>query len=348
MQTPHKDHLPAPLLRLVPPKSKLDTWHDPELLGLSAVELAMLCIERKLNLAFNGPTQVGKTSWPRAVAALLTHVENYRNRYWPVFSVVPGGAVDPSELLGRYVLKGKGKMEWVYGPVSLIVKYGGVLVLDEVNMMPPAISAVLHQLLDDQRFLTLLDHSVDVEANVYDESGNILLDKKGKPVKEKIGMPEVIPAHEDLLIVTTFNLGYYGTERLNEAFKERFLHIGFDYNPDVEEKLIASKALLSVAKDIREANSEGLIQTPFSTKNMLRFQQLWMASGLETAVMFELERYFDEEEKSSIRRMFEMREREFMADNAWFAPAIYTDLDEELEELIEDETEAYDEEDVEA
>ncbi len=106
------------------------------------------------------------------------------------------------DLFGKYV--GNGKESWVDGPVVSWARNGGLLYLDEANMMSPDIAARLNSVLEP--------------------TGHIVL-------TEKDG--EIIPRHEFAYVVTAMNPfsdEFAGTKPLNRAFRRRMgVWINFDY-----------------------------------------------------------------------------------------------------------------------
>ena len=89
-------------------------------------------------------------------------------------------------------------------------------------------------------------------------------------------MPEFVTAHQDLWILGTYNDGNYrGMGEMNEAFINRFRHIRWDYDEDVEAKLIVSPAirLLGEAlRNARKANTKGF-RTPVGTAALMRLEE---------------------------------------------------------------------------
>jgi len=188
-------------------------------------------------------------------------------------------------MTGKYVADGNGSFAWIDGPVTDVVRNGGVLLLDEVNFISPKIYTVLYSLLDGRRSITLLDHH-----------------------------GETIEAHPDLTIFATMNPDYIGTTPLNFAFRNRFdIQIPWDYDDKVESKLVKSKALLVVAKQLRVEANKGQYETPISTNMLQEFVNFVDPLGYEFAVENFIA-HFSADEAASVRLVFQTHEYNIKTD----------------------------------
>jgi MoxR-like ATPase len=201
-------------------------------------------------------------------------------------ATVSGNAsMEPSQMTGKYVSDGNGSFAWIDGPVTDVVRNGGVLLLDEVNFISPKIYTVLYSLLDGRRNITLLDHH-----------------------------GETIEANKDLTIFATMNPDYIGTTPLNFAFRNRFdIQIPWDYDDKVEAKLVTSKALLVVAKQLRVEAAKGQYETPISTNMLQEFVNFVDALGYEFAVENFIA-HFNPDEAASVRLVFQTHEHNIKTD----------------------------------
>lgn len=207
--------------------------------GVQDFDILKTAMDNGLNVLLSGPTGPGKTTVVQAFAA----------KNGLAFVSVPCSVgLDPSQLFGKYIPNPNKRRDadpeyiWVDGPVTDIFRHGGVLLIDEINFMPEKISTVLFSAFDKRREITLLDH-----------------------------MGETIRAHTDVLIVGAMNPEYQGTRPLNAAFRNRFnVQLYWDYDPTVEAKLVASKALRDVAHKLR---NDASLQygTPVSTNMLMEF-----------------------------------------------------------------------------
>lgn len=85
-----------------------------------------------------GPTGCGKTSCIKQLAARL----NY-----PVFEVTGHGRLEFADLTGHLAVK-DGNMVYEYGPLALAMRYGGMLLLNEIDLTSPEVAAGLNSVLD--------------------------------------------------------------------------------------------------------------------------------------------------------------------------------------------------------
>jgi hypothetical protein len=189
------------------------------------------------------------------------------------FNVSSNNGIDPSQLFGRWIPKADGNgYQWQDGAVTQIVRHGGVLLLNEVNFLPVRVSTVLFSLLDYRREIQLL------------ENGG-----------------EVIKAHPDLLIVADMNLGYKGTQALNQAFNDRFgIKLEFNYDKAIESKVVKNKALLDLAYQLRTQYDIEEISTPISTRGLVDFISNAKHFGIDFAVTCYVNG-FDKEERGGVR-----------------------------------------------
>jgi len=271
---------PQMLEDLVPDNQVAVDYINREIHGHQDFEILDYAREEGLNVLIEGPTGPGKTMLCRAYAA---------SRGLPFFALNPGSAAEPSQLFGKYVLQ-DGNMQWVDGPVTSLVRHGdAVLLLDEVNFMPPGVTSTLHPLTDDQRLVILYDHVVEHEDT---DTG------------ARVAMAEVVKAGPRLLVVAAFNEGYRGTEELNEAFRNRFdIAVEWGYDETVEEELVASSTLRNIAREIRKMESQGEIETPCSTNRLQFFERMVEDIGLDSAISNFLSS-FERSERDAIRNVF--------------------------------------------
>lgn len=85
-----------------------------------------------------GPTGCGKSSVIRQLAAKL----NY-----PVFEVTGHSRLEFPELIGHHVVR-QGSMTFEYGPLALAMKYGGLALINEIDLLDPSTAAGLNSILD--------------------------------------------------------------------------------------------------------------------------------------------------------------------------------------------------------
>ena len=118
---------------------------------------------------------------------------------------------------GKYLLKGQ-ETVWMDGPLTLGVKQGAIVYLDEIVEARKDTTVIIHPLSDDRRLLPI--------------------EKKG----------QVIEAVDDFMLVISYNPGYQSILKdLKQSTKQRFMAIEFDYPlPDVESRVVAHEAGVSL------------------------------------------------------------------------------------------------------
>ena len=201
-----------------------------------------------------GETGAGKT----ALARHFCYVKKL-----PYARINLHGGTTPDELIGHFIPDSNGGFKWQDGLLTTFVRKGGVVVLDEANFCPPEILGALHSLTDDERKLTLVAND-----------------------------SEVIHAHKDFFLIATINPDYEGTRPLNEAFRDRFkVVLFFDYDINVEKKLISDDKLRKLASKLRIMKTKGEIVTPVSTRSLIQFEQNSKLYGHELALDFFLNKF---------------------------------------------------------
>lgn len=259
------EHLKARVLSLIPSQQWADGYVSRDVLGHQDLDLFDGAKKIQQNIIMEGPTGSAKSMVAKAYAA---------KHGVPFARVNFNGAMDPAAVLGFVHIGADGEVEQVDGDATLVVRFGGVLFLDEANMTHAKLGAAFHQILDDDRRLTLVDFG------------------------------ETVNAHPDLLILGAYNKGYTGTARLNEAFIDRFhIPLDWDYDESVEQTLVGdfSERLLDVARNIRRLDE---VRTPVSTRTLVAFIEQVDAFGYDTAAALFTNR-FDPIERPSVSRVME-------------------------------------------
>ena len=143
--------------------------------------------------ALIGPSGTGKTHIVYLVAELSG---------LPIWEINCGLQTSAYDLFGRYV--GLGKENWIDGQIVSWCRYGGILYLDEANMMKQDVATRLNPVLDTR--------------------GHLVLTEKDN---------EIIPRHPTGYVIISMNpysAEFAGTKPLNAAFRRRMsVWIDFDY-----------------------------------------------------------------------------------------------------------------------
>ena len=227
---------------LVPSNEFIDTYVSRDVHGGKRdLDVLAAAHEEGFNVLLKGPTGSAKTSFVYAYAASIGK---------PVVNIACNGAIDMRALLGGWVPTADGSFRFEPGELPLAVEQGGIILLNEVNFMPPKIAAVLYGLLDRRRTLYL----PDAAGSDY---------------------PTTIVAHPETFVVADFNPGYRGTRPLNEAFENRFaVHLNWDYEDAVESQLVTSASLLEMAVSLRERVLTGELSTAIPTNSLMEFEAM--------------------------------------------------------------------------
>jgi nitric oxide reductase NorQ protein len=175
--------------------SELIPKHTPEYVdhGQRYVERIMRALYYFKQCALIGPSGTGKTHIVYAVAEIAG---------LPLWEINCGLQTSAFDLFGRYI--GLGKENWVDGQIVSWCRQGGILYLDEANMMKQDVATRLNPLLDTR--------------------GHIVLNEKDN---------EIIPRHPLSYVIISmnpFSVEFAGTKPLNAAFRRRMsVWINFDY-----------------------------------------------------------------------------------------------------------------------
>jgi nitric oxide reductase NorQ protein len=247
----------------------------PQKIGdLTDIEILDRAYKNKQNVLIIGGTGSGKSS--------CTHDFCFRKQI-PYIRINLNGGTTPDELIGQFIPdedKGNGAIKWQDGLLTTFVRYGGCAVLEEVNAIPPEISFCLHGLTDDYRKL-------------------ILTQKDG----------EVIQAHPNFFLVCCMNENYEGTHPLNQAFKDRFRILEFNYNEKAEKKIVKDELMLNLAVKLRVMKMKGEINTPISTRMLKYYTENVEIYGQKVALQMFLNS-FEPFEREPIKNVLEMIKRE--------------------------------------
>lgn len=217
------------------------------------------------NISFSGPAGSGKTTVAKIIAGAL---------HLPLRLVTGKAGVDTSVYLGYESIQsenGVSVTKWHDGPITEAVRYGALLLFDEVNLTSPEVIGTLNTLLDDTRALVL-------------DNG------------------EVVKADSRFTYIEAMNrgAGYCGTEETNLSHDNRMLQVRFAEmsieketdilmkNTGYENRNIVEKLcrIERFCKENIQDNSSQLISIRDIERWIkdAKYTQDWLESGLDTVI----------------------------------------------------------------
>jgi len=205
------------------------------------VELFTAAYEQRIPVLLKGPTGCGKT---RFVEHMAWRIFGDRTDApaQPLVTVTCHDDITSADLVGRYLLSGEGTT-WLDGPLTQAARTGAICYLDEVVEARKDTTVILHSLTDHRRTLPI----------------------------ERLG--ETIEAHDDFLLVVSYNPGYQATAKdLKPSTRQRFMAIEFTYpERDLETRIVTHEAgvdeatardLAFLGEQLRRLDEAGVIEGP--------------------------------------------------------------------------------------
>ncbi len=208
--------------------------------------------------ALIGPSGTGKTHIVYLVAELAG---------LPLWEINCGLQTSVFDLFGRYI--GLGKENWIDGLITSWCRYGGILYLDEANMMKQDIATRLNPILDQR--------------------GHMVLTEKDN---------EMIQRHNDAFLIISMNpvsSEFAGTKPINAAMRRRMsVWLNFDYmsiGTNIDEKeidLVVRKTnisrddaekIIKIGAELRKQYKSGELPYGPSIGDLLNWAKI-MADGV--------------------------------------------------------------------
>lgn len=227
----------------------------------SSRDIIVWFFTQKEPLYIYGYQGCGKSSCIKQLAARL----NY-----PVFEITGHGRLEFADLVGHLSME-NGSMTFQYGPLALAMRYGGICLINEIDLTSPEIAAGLNGVLD------------------------------GSPLCIAENGGELIEPHPMFRFAATANTNgagddtglFQGTQRQNAAFLDRFILCKMEYPEETVEKKLLQKRyphlpakvlgkMVDFANEVRRlfmgdttvANYTNSIEVTFSTRSLLRWAEL--------------------------------------------------------------------------
>ena len=221
------------------------------------VEVFEHAYKNKIPFLLKGPTGTGKSRFIEFMAAKLDK---------KLITISCHEETSSTDLVGRFIIKGAETI-WSDGPLTTAVKEGAIIYLDEIAEARPDVIVAIHSLTDHRR--------------------ELFIDKLGETIK----------AHEDFMLVASFNPGYQrGFKELKPSTRQRFIATSFAYpeakietdilvnETGIEESI--AKKLVNIASKIRNLTELGLTET-VSTRLLVDAAKL-IHSGLPKRLAVEV------------------------------------------------------------
>lgn len=243
----------------------------------------------KLNVFAVGGAGTGKDTAAKQYAALAGLP------YWRITGML---GTTPDMILGRKSLNDKGVV-WEDGDAAIWARNGGILVVSEPAAMPPDTLFSFQSALEDNGFLTLMDHPDPADR--------------------------MLPLHEECCTIWTSNVKGKGENShqfaaagvMDESTRNRFhIWLQFDYMSAAKESGIIQREypeisayladkMAQFAASLRNANNVGSIQSQFSLRNMLPWAKYTVdqrnpASALHSTWLYAL----NDEEIDTVKQLW--------------------------------------------
>jgi MoxR-like ATPase len=266
------------LEEMIPEPAWADIYVHRNVAGWLDFDLFDYAMLNKENIKLVGPTGASKTTAFKAYAAY---------RRLPFTVVECNEAMDPNVIFGSQRMI-EDRFEFIFGNFALVVKYGGVALIDEANLAHARITAAFHQLLSGHRTLSVPELGISIYAGSGDN-------------------PKNKQHYQPCLFAIALNSRYRGTMVLNQAFDNRHaMPFDWDYERSVEEDLCDSASLLDAAYQLRALPE---IQTPVSTNALMEFEKHFHKLDWDAAHYFFVHRFPPEDRNSVVMAIDALRDR---------------------------------------
>ncbi len=225
---------------------------------------------------------------------MVEYIASETNR--PLVRIPCSRDIRYEDVVGHYSPDGNGGFEWEDGLLTMAMRYGWIVVLDEINMMPGDISSAVHQVTEDA------------------DSRKLVIRQTGEVVK---------PDDRFRVVATKNPLGHAGTKRMNEAFKSRFAHIEIPHlPPQAEKRVVMSQTdgldesdesdiekAIEVVNEFRDEYKDGSMTLAISTRELLKVADFISDDflNLETAFEMVVGSMLPEEDQDAFSRVIEYK-----------------------------------------
>lgn len=113
---------------------------------MATAQALLACIACNVPVLLEGEAAVGKTSLVHALATA---------RNAPLLRINNSESTTPQDYFGAFLPTGTGSFTFKPGPLAVAMRQGAWLLIDEINLAPPAVMSMLAPLLDGQASVTV-------------------------------------------------------------------------------------------------------------------------------------------------------------------------------------------------
>lgn len=271
--------------------------------------------------------------WPKGTGKTTSIYYAAQETNNPLITIQFTGHTGVDTILGKWLLR-DGQTYWQDGIFTLACRYGFWIVLDEINMALPEVTAALHSALDDRRIIVL---------------------------DEKDG--EVVKIHPNTRIFAAINPteDYAGTKEMNNALIDRFggkLVLG--YPNERKERMIVMwhksvavddctstnvsaktkegfiSRLVKVGNQIRKLREKKDVSFEFSTRNLIDWAAMCDIMDVKDAFKFTVLNKLDASDSAQKKSIQEVLNTEFANEERWVAEALRKKKTSTVEEFAEE------------
>lgn len=247
-------------------------------------------IESGKFLSAVGPTGSGKSSVMEQVCALLRR---------PFLRINGRRDMQSSDMFGQYVVK-DGETVWKDGLMTLGVKTGAVVCLDEHTAIPAGISMSLQWLREHGGKLLLADNHDDEKIIEPNENFRLFCTDNTR------GLGDGAESFAGTLMQNTASLNRFdmtvSVPYLNQASEVRMLK---KYFPDMHEDLLTN--MVKIAGLIRTAHDQGSLSVTLSARNLIAWGR--QAEDFEDHKQSFLFSFYNllpsDEERTAVKNLFQ-------------------------------------------
>lgn len=227
---PSKPAPPAPQKKKYAPIARPsgELYMPRELAGKPDFQVLRELRKKNLFVLLSGPPGGGKTALLEAA---------FGNEPGGLYSLTGDEETRVDDFVGQlYPSEKEGVYDWADGPLTLALKTGGVLFVDDATLISPKAIACLYPLMDGRGELRLKAHQVEING---------------------VMQPEVVHAKPGFFIVAAHNPGVQGAI-LSDALASRFsVHVWLETDLDLAGSLGVNAKFIKLTRNLRLRRDKG-------------------------------------------------------------------------------------------